>query len=124
MGTSDQDRRDEDAALKARLEKLGGALDARRSGSGGGLQDGSGKASSGMATGKAMAAGFRVVSELVAGVLVGGVIGWWVDKLLGSSPIALLAFLALGTISGFWNVYRVAARPTGLSADDKNGHAP
>ncbi len=65
-----------------------------------------------------MAAGFRVVSELVAGVIVGGVIGWYLDKWLGSAPFALIVFLVLGAVSGFWNVYRLAARPTGSRAKD------
>ena len=113
MGSLDQTPRDDDAALKARLAELSGALQSKRPTSANGdLHDGSGDASSGAATGRAMSAGFRVLSELVAGVVVGGVIGWQLDKWLGTSPFALIGFLLLGMISGFWNVYRLAARPT------------
>jgi len=62
-------------------------------------------------TGLAMGLGFRVASELIANVLVGGGIGWALDKWLGTSPILLLVFLLLGVASGFWSVYRIATRP-------------
>ncbi len=52
------------------------------------------------AMGKAMATGFRVASELLAGVLVGAFIGWWIDRWLGSSPIALIVLTLVGTASG------------------------
>ena len=60
----------------------------------------------------AMSTGFRVASELVANVCVGGLIGWQLDKWTGWSPILLLVFLLLGVASGFWSVYRIAMRPT------------
>lgn len=118
MATPDQ-KRDEDAALKARLAELSGSLEAKRAASAkGDLHDGSGAASSGAATGKAMSAGFRVVSELVAGVIVGALLGWQIDKWLGTAPFALIGMLLLGTASGFWNVYRLAARPSSPRPDD------
>ena len=83
MGPQDEGR-DEDAALKARLAALSSSLRERQpESSKGGLHDDAGEDSSGAATGKAMAAGFRVVSELVAGVIVGGLLGWQLDKWLG-----------------------------------------
>ena len=60
----------------------------------------------------AMSAGFRVATELVANVCVGGLVGWQLDKWTGWSPILLLVFLLLGVASGFWSVYRIAMRPT------------
>ncbi len=63
-------------------------------------------------TGKAMGIGMRVTSELVANVLVGTLLGWQIDKWFDTSPIFLLIFLLLGVASGFWNVYRIAMRPT------------
>lgn len=61
----------------------------------------------------AMSLGARVLTEFVAGVAVGAVIGWQLDKWLHTSPILLIVFLTLGTAAGFWNVYRIAAKPTG-----------
>jgi len=51
---------------------------------------------------------FRFASEFVAGVLVGGLIGWGVDRLLGTSPIALIVFLLLGFAAALTNMVRVA----------------
>jgi ATP synthase protein I len=118
LAASDQNH-DEDAALKARLAELSGSLEAKRAASAkGGLHDDAGAASSGAATGKAMTAGLRVVSELVAGVIVGALLGWQFDKWLGTAPFALIGMLILGTASGFWNVYRLAARPSSPRPDD------
>ena len=59
-----------------------------------------------------MSLGFRVMSEFVAAVVVGGFIGWAIDRWLGISPAGLIVFGALGTAAGFWNVYRIAAQPS------------
>ncbi len=61
----------------------------------------------------AMSLGARVLTEFVAGIAVGALIGWQLDKWLHTSPVLLIVFLALGTAAGFWNVYRIAAKPTG-----------
>ncbi len=61
----------------------------------------------------AMGLGARVLTEFVAGIGVGAVIGWQLDKWFHTSPLLLIVFLALGTGAGFWNVYRIAAKPTG-----------
>lgn len=100
-----------DDALDARLDRLTKALDAKR-------QDGeeaarSKSSGSDSGNGKAMGAGFRVASELAAAILVGGFLGWQLDLWFGSTPWFLMILLILGTIAGFWNVYRLAARPTG-----------
>jgi len=49
-----------------------------------------------------MARGFRLSSELVAGVLVGAVIGWGIDRLLSTSPFGLIVFFLLGFVAGIW----------------------
>ena len=47
-----------------------------------------------------MARGFRLSTELVAGVLVGAMIGWLLDRWLGISPWGLIVFLLLGFAAG------------------------
>ena len=54
------------------------------------------------------ARGFRLSSELVAGVLVGAAIGWAIDRMLGISPWGLIVFLLLGFAAGVVNVIRAA----------------
>jgi ATP synthase protein I len=56
----------------------------------------------------AMALGFRLSSELVAGVGVGAAIGWGVDRWLSTSPFGLIVFLLLGFTAGVLNVVRSA----------------
>jgi ATP synthase protein I len=98
---------DEDRELRARLEKLSRSLEEKRDAP----QAASSQSSSNVTrTGQAMSLGFRVLSEFVAGVVVGGFIGWQLDSWLGTKPFGLIVFLMLGTAAGFWNVYRIAAR--------------
>ena len=55
-----------------------------------------------------MALGFRLSSELVAGVLVGALMGWGFDRLLSTSPFGLIVFVLLGFSAGVLNVVRSA----------------
>jgi len=106
-GNRDQSSSDE-AALSARLGNLNHRLseirDSRKirtdqPGTEGG--DGAARAS-------AMARGFRLSSELIAGVVVGAAIGWGIDHLLSTSPWGLIVFVLLGFIAGVVNVVRSA----------------
>jgi ATP synthase protein I len=60
--------------------------------------------------GAAMGRGMKIAAELVAGVLVGGVLGWYLDKWLGTKPWLFLLFFLLGTAAGMMNVIRQAQR--------------
>ena len=55
-----------------------------------------------------MARGFQLSSELIAGVVVGAVIGWGFDRLLSTSPFGLIVFFLLGFVAGVVNVIRSA----------------
>ncbi len=59
-------------------------------------------------TASGYAKGFRLSSELVAGVVVGAGIGWAVDRWLGISPWGLIVFVLLGFAAGVLNVMRSA----------------
>jgi ATP synthase protein I len=56
----------------------------------------------------ALARGFRLSSELVGAVLLGGAIGWLLDRWLGISPWGMIVFLLLGFAAGVLNVMRAA----------------
>jgi ATP synthase protein I len=52
----------------------------------------------------------RLSVELAAGLVVGGVIGWGLDRLLGTNPLLLIVFFLLGATAGIYNVIRSAMR--------------
>ncbi len=52
----------------------------------------------------------RLSSEFLAGVIVGGGIGWFFDQSFGSKPWGLMFFLLLGFGAGVWNVMRAAGQ--------------
>jgi len=96
----------DEAALSARLARLKHRLsEVRNNRKNQTDQSGSGAAS---ANASAMARGFRLSSELIAGVLVGAVIGWGIDRLFSTSPWGLIVFFLLGFTAGVINVMRAA----------------
>ncbi|MBN9584448.1 MAG: F0F1 ATP synthase assembly protein I [Afipia sp. 62-7] len=96
----------DETALSARLDRLNHRLsEVRKDRTNQTDQSGGGAASS---NASAMARGFRLSSELIAGVLVGSVIGWGVDRLLSTSPWGLIVFFLLGFTAGVINVMRAA----------------
>ncbi|MES2987027.1 MAG: AtpZ/AtpI family protein [Pseudomonadota bacterium] len=52
--------------------------------------------------------GNRVLAELIGGMAGGALIGWVLDRFLGTSPWLLLALLFLGIISAFRNIIRIS----------------
>jgi ATP synthase protein I len=104
----DDDRNEppaDEAALSARLRRLGERLgqqnpdrpsenDTRR---GGASSDTS-----------ALARGFRLSAEFVAGILVGAGFGWLMDRWLGTSPWGLIVLLLFGFAAGVLNMMRAA----------------
>jgi ATP synthase protein I len=106
-GSHDPSSSDE-AALSARLGSLDQRLSEIRGSrkietdqSGSGSGDGAARAS-------AMGRGFQLSSELIAGVVVGALIGWGFDRLLSTSPFGMIVFLLLGFTAGVVNVIRSA----------------
>lgn len=106
-GNSDK-RAPDEAALSARLgnlnqrlSKLQGDRKARIDEAEAGSENTASRAS-------AMAVGLRLSSELVAGVVVGTIIGWAFDRVLSTSPWGLIVFMLLGFVAGVMNVMRSA----------------
>jgi ATP synthase protein I len=109
-----QDRPEDADELKARLAKLANDLEAQRES--GREADRHAEADlTDKGLGQAMSLGFRVLSEFVAAIVVGAVIGWQFDNWFGTSPFLLILFLGFGVAAGFWNVYRLAVKPSGRS---------
>ncbi len=57
---------------------------------------------------RAMGQALRLATELVAGVVVGGFIGWALDRWLETTPVLMVVFLLLGAAAGIMNVIRTA----------------
>ncbi len=57
-----------------------------------------------------MTAALRISMEMVAALVVGGAIGWFLDGFLGTGPWLLLVFLVLGFAAGMLNAVRASQR--------------
>src|SRR6266446_7367624 len=97
-----------EAALSARLGSLDQRLSEIRDSRKIGTDQPGGESGDRAARASAMARGFRLSSELIAGVVVGAVIGWGFDRLLSTSPFGLIVFFLLGFVAGVVNVVRSA----------------
>jgi ATP synthase protein I len=93
---------DERAAFEGRISELGERLDkvkAQRQAEAEAELDAEMR-------GRGMAYGLRMAAELVAAVIVGGAIGYGLDRWLGSTPWLFLLFFVLGFAAGVLNVVR------------------
>ena len=105
----------DEAALTARLQRLGESLGQARRSAGETSTD---RQEDRAATAAGYARGFRLSSELVAGVVVGAGIGWLIDRWLAISPWGLIVFLLLGFAAGVLNVMRSAGLVAGTALDE------
>jgi ATP synthase protein I len=113
-------RQTSEAALSARLQRLNEGLGQARNA--GHPSDSSGAQRAATASGYAK--GFRLSSELVAGVLVGAGIGGLIDRWLGVSPWGLIVFLLLGFAAGVLNVMRSAGLIAGPALGEGTRQGP
>lgn len=72
---------------------------------------------------------WRMVIELVAGLMIGFGMGWGLDHLLGTTPIFIVLFIGLGLAAGVKTMMRTAQEiqkeqveaQTGKASDDNAG---
>lgn len=110
MNSSSQDHEDEksgsespQAGLSGRRDQLNRLLDERKL-----EEEKASRRSKGSSTGYAQAV--KMSSEFIAGIIVGGGMGWLLDEWLGTSPFGLIVFLLLGFVAGVLNVLRAAGQ--------------
>lgn len=68
-----------------------------------------------------MAEGMRMATEFVAAIIVGGLIGWALDRWLGTTPWLFLGFFLLGCVAGVLNLMRAYERMRKDMAADTGG---
>jgi len=89
-------------ALRRRSEAIGQRLDEVKRG-----RDAGRRPQGPSTAGRAM----RASAELIGGIVAGGLIGWYLDKWLGTEkPVMFVLFFLLGAAAGILNVIRVAMR--------------
>ncbi|MFA6280178.1 MAG: AtpZ/AtpI family protein [Bdellovibrionales bacterium] len=59
----------------------------------------------------------RVGSDFVAGIVLSGALGWYLDRRLDTAPWLMLALLVVGFVFGFWTILRFLSKKT----DDDEG---
>ena len=64
--------------------------------------------------------GYAIGMEFIGAVLAGGLIGWFLDRWLGSAPWAMIVLLGLGFAAGTRNVIKRSGQFDG-SPHDKDG---
>ena len=88
-------------ALKRRADELGTRLETAKH-----RHDVPGARRGGAAAGR----GMRAAAEMIGGVIVGGVLGWYLDQWLGTKPWLFILFFLLGSGAGMLNIIRSASQ--------------
>jgi ATP synthase protein I len=104
-GDDDRDKPPADEAeLSARLQRLGERLGYHQSD----RPSENDRHQGATADTSALARGFRLSAEFVAGILVGAALGWLMDRWLGTSPWGMIVLLLGGFAAGVLNMMRAA----------------
>lgn len=107
---SPTNKRDETDGDRKRLDELDDRLREARKGS---------KPPARASTHRELGVAYRVMVEMIAGVGVGGFLGWWLDTWLGTAPLLLVTLILLGFAAGAMNAYRAIRQYT--AGTDRNG---
>ena len=67
------------------------------------------------------AVAYRVLVDMIAGLLVGGFLGYWLDRWLGWAPYALVTGLVLGFAAGVNNAWRAIRQYSKEAAGGDDG---
>jgi len=68
---------------------------------------------------KGFAQAVKLSSEFVAAIIVGAVLGWALDRFVGTAPWGMIIFLLLGFAAGVLNVLRSAGVMATPSPQDR-----
>ncbi|MGO4437648.1 AtpZ/AtpI family protein [Rhizobium sp. RAF56] len=108
---------DRDEGLEKRRAQLGAELANKRSEVGG--EDASDVRAE--VSRKGFAQAIKLSSEFVAAIIVGAVLGYIVDRFVGTAPWGMIILLLLGFAAGVLNVMRSAGMVATPSETDRKG---
>ena len=100
---------EDDPAMRARLDALKGQLDRRAAERREQAAETARQAAGGGFGGPAVTQAFQAGAEFVAAIVLGGAIGYGLDRWLGTKPWFLIVFFLLGSVVGVRSVIRVAS---------------
>jgi ATP synthase protein I len=104
-----------DADLSARLKSLDARLDKATAD----RREAAATRTRSKSDSTALGQAFRFSAEFVSGVAAGGIVGWIVDRLAGTSPWGLIVCLILGFCAGMLNLLRAAGVVKTARYDEK-----
>ena len=110
--TGPDDKPEDDAAMRAKLDAIAAAIRAHRPAIA--PEPPAPKPEGGEGFGSEMSLGLRAASEFVAAIVVGTAIGLGIDWLFHTRPLFTILFFLLGVAAGTVNVIR-AASPKGAT---------
>jgi ATP synthase protein I len=103
-------------SLEARKQRLDAELLARRK-----VEP---EKSSNQEAAKGFALAVKLSSEFIAGVVVGALLGYLIDRFAGTAPWGMIVFLLLGFCAGVLNVLRSTGAVTQSDATGRNRAGP
>jgi ATP synthase protein I len=62
--------------------------------------------------------GRLVVNQLIGGPLGGGIVGWLLDRWLGTAPWLMLTLMFVGFAGGVFNIFRISSKHGGSDRRD------
>ncbi len=119
-GPADGEGEDRTDSLEDRRRRLGEQLASHKTNDSSKGADGAAQSS--------YAKALQLSTEFVAAIFVGGLLGYLLDRFIGTTPWGMIVFLLLGFVAGVLNVLRSAGlvaenRPDGDRNREKNeGH--
>ena len=70
------------------------------------------------------AVAYRVLVDMIAGLLVGGFLGYWLDRWLGWAPYGLIGCLIVGFAAGVNNAWRAIRVYTAQAEGEDDNRLP
>jgi ATP synthase protein I len=95
---------DDEAELSARLARLNSRLGEISNG----RDDAANASRRGSSNMSGLGQAFRLSAEFISGVIAGALVGWLIDRMLGTSPWGLIVCMFLGFGAGMLNMLRAS----------------